>query len=335
MRQPTPRNRPAGLEASDASREAPSLRSGALIVLGEHARPLSVGALTVGRAETCDIVLDDPLVSRQHARIYVHASDVYVEDLGSANGVYVNGLRSCGPHRLCDGDRVLFATREISVFALSGNEERTTPAPEPARIDSRVATDVRPDAASTDRADPLAIAVTVTDQLLARDNVAEAENELEQQVLKALERGRSGRIVQGSVCDSAGVSVLTLAEVTGKSKWVDYAIDLHSFGRRVMSDPLIDQLERALLVVSGFELRGLSSYVGLLQDSQARAQRNEMRRLERLKRLLADSSHTAASPAHWRFPTGCSQPRLRRARGARSTSVSRHAAAEAGFGVAG
>ena len=284
MRQPTPRNRPSALSAG----VAPSLQSGALIVWGEHARPLSEGALTVGRAETCDIVLEDPLVSRQHARLYVNAGDVFVEDLGSANGVYVNGIRTTGPHRLGDGDRVLFATREISVFALSGHEERTPPTPEPAKTEQPAGGDIRTEAASTDRADPLAIAVTVTDQLLARDHVAEAETGLEQQVMRALERGRSGRIIPGAVCDSAGASVLTLAEVTGKSKWVYFAIDLHSFGRRVMSDVLLDQLERVLLVVSGFERTSLTSYVALLQDLRLELSEEETRRVERLKRLVED-----------------------------------------------
>jgi len=273
------------MPAGEASRDAPSLQSGALIVWDEHARPLSEGSLTLGRAETCDIILEDPLVSRQHARIYVLAGEVYVEDLGSANGVYVNGAKTCGPHRLIDGDRVLLATREISVFALSGSEEWTPPLADAKKPD---AGDFRSEAASTDRADPLAIAVTVTDQLLARDHVAEAESGLEQQVLRALERGRTGRIIQSGVCDSAGVSVLTLAEMTGKSKWVDYAIDLHRFGRRVMSDPLIAQLERALAVVSGFELSVFSSYVALLQELRLELSEDEIRRLDRLKQVLGD-----------------------------------------------
>jgi pSer/pThr/pTyr-binding forkhead associated (FHA) protein len=290
MRSKTPRHRPSS--SPTESDQAPGLSSGALLVWGEHARPLSEGALIVGRAENCDIVLDDPLVSRQHARIYVLSGDVFVEDLGSANGVYVNGVRSCGPHRLLDGDRVLLATRELSVFALSGEDERPMPerTSEPPNPEALARPTLRTDAASTDRADPLAIAVTVTDQLLARDHVAEAETGLEEQVLRALERGRSGRIIPGSVCDSASLSLLTLAQVTGKAKWLGHAIELHSFGRRVMSDSLIDQLERALLAVSGFDRASLTAYVALLQQHRVELSDDESRRLERLEKLAARSS---------------------------------------------
>lgn len=52
--------------------------------------PLSAGSYTVGRDSSCDIVVDDKLVSKKHARIEV-GDGVDVIDLGSANGVEVDG----------------------------------------------------------------------------------------------------------------------------------------------------------------------------------------------------------------------------------------------------
>jgi adenylate cyclase len=62
---------------------------------------------TVGRAAGCDIVLLDPTVSRKHAELGCGESEVAVRDLGSANGVFVNGER-VGEAVIHDGDEVTF-----------------------------------------------------------------------------------------------------------------------------------------------------------------------------------------------------------------------------------
>jgi pSer/pThr/pTyr-binding forkhead associated (FHA) protein len=60
----------------------------------------------IGRATGCDIHLDDPFVSRRHARVISNEVGAAIEDLGSANGVYVNGRRSTGITPLHPGDVV-------------------------------------------------------------------------------------------------------------------------------------------------------------------------------------------------------------------------------------
>ena len=52
--------------------------------------------LILGRAPTCDVVLDYPMISARHARLQRSAGKVTVEDLGSTNGTYVNGERISG-----------------------------------------------------------------------------------------------------------------------------------------------------------------------------------------------------------------------------------------------
>ena len=52
--------------------------------------PLVSGTNIVGRVRTCDVRLEDPLVSRQHARINV-TDHIEIIDLGSANGIELNG----------------------------------------------------------------------------------------------------------------------------------------------------------------------------------------------------------------------------------------------------
>ena len=61
--------------------------------------------ILVGRAPTADLRIDDPRVSRLHARIEMRDDGVYVEDLGSRNGTMVNGVLSEG-QRLAAGDEL-------------------------------------------------------------------------------------------------------------------------------------------------------------------------------------------------------------------------------------
>ena len=61
--------------------------------------------VTVGRAAGCHIALpDDTFVSQLHARVFERSGQVYVEDLGSTNGTYVNGHRVSAPTPMHKGD---------------------------------------------------------------------------------------------------------------------------------------------------------------------------------------------------------------------------------------
>jgi hypothetical protein len=77
---------------------------------------LADGSILVGRLPECDVMVDDGLVSRMHARISARGDVVVVEDLHSTNGIYVNGARITHSALLREGDRLLFGTTEISLF---------------------------------------------------------------------------------------------------------------------------------------------------------------------------------------------------------------------------
>lgn len=72
-------------------------------------------SLTVGRAEGNELVLAEGGVSRQHARFFVEDDVVHVEDLGSANGTWVDGERIDGPARLSAKSQVVIGDYEVSV----------------------------------------------------------------------------------------------------------------------------------------------------------------------------------------------------------------------------
>ncbi|HKZ30297.1 MAG TPA: DUF3662 and FHA domain-containing protein [Acidimicrobiia bacterium] len=62
----------------------------------------------IGRAETSDITIGDPGVSRTQALLWREAGEVWVVDLGSANGTRVNGASAHAPRLLTTGSVVTF-----------------------------------------------------------------------------------------------------------------------------------------------------------------------------------------------------------------------------------
>jgi pSer/pThr/pTyr-binding forkhead associated (FHA) protein len=94
----------------------PLLRAPVSIITPVSEVELSAGSLLAGRLPECDVMIDDGLVSRMHARISVRDDSVLVEDLHSTNGVYVNGMRITHSALLREGDRLLIGTTEISLF---------------------------------------------------------------------------------------------------------------------------------------------------------------------------------------------------------------------------
>nr|MDQ2754925.1 FHA domain-containing protein [Actinomycetota bacterium] len=63
--------------------------------------------LTVGRAPGCGVSLpEDTFISQLHARVFRRDGDLYVEDLGSTNGTYLNGKRLSAAVALRRGDHL-------------------------------------------------------------------------------------------------------------------------------------------------------------------------------------------------------------------------------------
>lgn len=90
-------------------------------------------AAVVGREPSCDLPLDDPLVSRRHIRLLPDGAGFAVEDLGSRNGATRNGTRIRGPEPLQAGDRIELGRCTLVVEAMGPVNERGTPSPRGAR----------------------------------------------------------------------------------------------------------------------------------------------------------------------------------------------------------
>ena len=71
---------------------------------------VEAGGAVIGRSRECEIVLSDPNVSRRHAEIRPRGGGWVLSDLGSTNGVSVNGIKLDRPKVLSSGDRIELGT---------------------------------------------------------------------------------------------------------------------------------------------------------------------------------------------------------------------------------
>src|SRR5918993_1342677 len=68
-------------------------------------RTLDSAPVTLGRSSDNDMELgDDEFASAHHARVEPRRDGVWVEDVGSTNGTFVNGMKLDGPRKLTPGD---------------------------------------------------------------------------------------------------------------------------------------------------------------------------------------------------------------------------------------
>ena len=87
--------------------DSPSLAEG-------EVRMLDSSALTVGRGTGNDVSLDrDDYASARHARIEPRRDGIWIEDVGSTNGTFVNGDRLTQPRRLQPGDVIRIGATDL------------------------------------------------------------------------------------------------------------------------------------------------------------------------------------------------------------------------------
>ncbi len=67
----------------------------------------------LGRAQTSEVNIDDSYASAAHARLYPRSGAMFIEDLGSTNGTYVNGRQLTRPLQLAEGDTVRIGDTEL------------------------------------------------------------------------------------------------------------------------------------------------------------------------------------------------------------------------------
>ena len=77
--------------------------------------PLKGPTMTIGRDPQCDLHLDNRALSRRHAQIEKRGAAIWVRDLESQNGTFVNGARIADPQALNGGDRIEVGRYEVRI----------------------------------------------------------------------------------------------------------------------------------------------------------------------------------------------------------------------------
>jgi pSer/pThr/pTyr-binding forkhead associated (FHA) protein len=218
------------------------------------------GNYLIGRGPQCHVVLDDPRVSRVHARLTVDSGGVAIEDVGSANGVYVNGERIASLVRMSDGDGVVIGDQELRfhVAATEPRRQQRDTVPEDMRHEPvEYSAD---DAFSTARADALEMLGGVAERALAAGEAAQAETVIHSRLAEVLDQLRARQPVHPDVSGRALRIALELARQLRARRWIDYTIDLLTALAVPCTPELVRQVRAARAVTGPPDRSRLAAY---------------------------------------------------------------------------
>ncbi len=239
------------------------------LLWGSRNLELEIGAILFGRGDDCVLRTDDPLVSRQHARLTVDSDQVKIEDLGSRNGVIVNGEKINQVTLLNPGDRIRIGGQDFTLL-----HGRTTgswsepPAP-------------------TRRFDALGVLGELAEKAIALNRLDEAERLVEGPFQQLVEDVTLGRELSPAVIAKATDLAVRLAAVTFKGDWIDRLTLLYSKLCRPWPADVVDALYVIARRVSGVDRLALRAYIAALRESRlGPADRFLLGRIDGLERQL-------------------------------------------------
>lgn len=284
------------------------------------------GEFVVGRSSMCNLALDDALVSRRHATIAVTTDGAHVMDLGSRNGVSVNGEKIDGRRKLSHLDRVTIGSHELVLVEVPDRPALTITcdtcsapvsadtffchrcgnavgkgSPTMAGMTLEIPA-VRPDALKTAKHDAFraspagdentgaALLAGIADKALALGRFDEAERVLGRSLNDVLARAKGGSMPPPFRIQEGTRYALKLAEGTKRTAWLDWVFDLHAATGRLMG---ADDIERIHELVRKLRYTGVAPVRRYLDAIRARAaeltpaERFLLSRLEGIERLVS------------------------------------------------
>lgn len=273
--------------------------------------------VVIGRSSDCQITIEDPLISRRHAQVILRDQSAFVMDLGSRNGVRVNGRLVKGEQLLNDGDRIRLGTQEL-VFSVVARVDRPprptgymrvchacgTPFPEgspscphcgaPSLADEDTMTG---QINEPKRGWTFQLLGEVIERALSSGKAVEAERLMRRAAKEVDERiGTGERLEAEHVSMIAGFAV-RLAKLVGSSEWVSWALTLHRRQPQLLSDEVLDRLGEldmsALPDVRGLVESYLTWYraevnAGTLRTTPTRKITSDLSRVARIAQLAGD-----------------------------------------------
>jgi predicted component of type VI protein secretion system len=267
----------------------------------QHNFELTQGEFVIGRSAECQLALDDPLVSRKHAMLAISADSVVIKDLGSRNGVVVNGIKIDQSRVLLDGDRIVIGSQEMTIISWRPTKiddpnymarrrtgSQTLSSILPSHLKERMGSEPIKEPAK--RVDSFPLLSTLADKALALGRPEDAERILSSLMAEVLKNAQSSKPPPTDTIDQAGQYGVRLAGATAKGSWVDYVVALYTAVHRPIPAALVDELHTVLRKTSAVDLHGLRAYVDLLREGSTAfgpAERFLIQRIEGLERLAA------------------------------------------------
>jgi hypothetical protein len=226
--------------------------------------------LILGRSPDCHVTIEDPLVSRRHARILLGGQEPTISDLGSRNGVRLNGELIVGEAPLHNEDRVRLGTQDLVFIILdedrSGRLSRTTgmirqclscerpfpgecsscphcgasvkPSSERAEFDTLTGLIVEPEAGWA-----FQLLGEVVERSLSSGRHAEADRALQRAAREIDARLGNNRGIDAVSLSKLSSYALSLAESQGRLEWVRWVLGLYKAHGAMFSAELVDWIE--------------------------------------------------------------------------------------------
>ena len=286
---------------------------------------MPLGEFAIGRSSSCNLALADGLVSRKHAVLHVGPDGVVVEDLGSRNGVAVNGIRITAPRHLAHMDRVYIGSQELVLIDAAKLKEHAKETADYVVCEScgaingvakrrcgecgkrlssdagetLVGTSGRVDSSShawgaedTRTARALDVIAGIASKAIAMGRFEEAERMLMPHLHTLLERALEGRPLSDSERDDPDVLfsgatryALQLAQGLRDTKWIDWVFRMHTATGRLMEAETIEALHSLVRNNKYSRPEYLRAYLNVIKNRAAEYGASERFRARRLEGL--------------------------------------------------
>jgi hypothetical protein len=278
-----------------------------------HDLELPQGDFIIGRGPECQLAVDDPLVSRKHAMLRVNVDRVVAQDMGSRNGVLVNGTKLDAPRDLLPGDKIRIGNQEIILYKtdeprsipLGDEEHRRAMQTIGGMQVAEIQASIEAAALESSKSDPelrlnrsetsrrfqsVRLLCGVADKALAMGRADEAERILASLLQGILKRAKTGQKPKGGVAEYAALYAARLAAATTKGLWVDYVFDLYGSIRAPLPAAVIDELYSVVRKARGYDIKMIRAYLDDLRKLSPQlgpADRFLVQRIEGLERLVS------------------------------------------------
>ena len=274
---------------------------------------LPPGETLIGRSLDCQITLEDPLVSRVHARVIVTGDEAVVEDLGSRNGVKVNGAALRGPTRLKDGDRLRIGTQEVVVTRIE-----PTAVARHARATGvlRVCANCKlpyprellacPNCEATEQEDEETLSASLTtgaqqawgiqllvealERALALGRHEDAERILRRASVQVEEQLDKGMRLDPKQLDGVGTAAVRVSQELGDPTWAVWALRMLRAQRVFPSSAVVERVEAMTRTLGGQLAREMEELASELRTVDRPLSSEEAESLARLTQLATSGA---------------------------------------------